>query len=125
AADADEPTAPAAGPLGSLRRPPFAVATEGQRRVEAGLVVAAVVDGGRRLRRFRADGPRKLVRPDEVPSPDLGRVEIELPRELVDRSLQREDGLGQAGAAIGRRRRLAREDGPDPAGVVPDPVGAG
>src|SRR5262249_49452281 len=120
--DAEEATVLALRPFRRLLDAARVVSREAQRGVEAGTVVAAVVDHGN-LRRRRPDVPRKLVSADEVASSHLDRIDVELLRQVIHGALEREDGLGLAGAAIRRRRRLACERAPDATGVMADPIG--
>ena len=75
-----------------------------QRRVERLVVVTRVVDRAH-LRLIR-----ELVRLDEVPPPQLGRIHLQLAREHVHRALDEVGRFGTAGAAIGVGRRLVGED---------------
>ena len=92
--DADEPA-------GLARRrllvAPLLVAGELERSLEAGRVVAGVVETARR----RAVG--KLVCPDEIPSSELGRIEAEPPCRDRHRPLEREVQLRSAEAAVEAR----------------------
>ena len=122
--DAQQAAPLALGALRGLLGAAVGIAGQGQRGVEGRLVVAAVVDH-RDLGRRDPELPRELVATDEILSADLGRIHPELVRQPVESSLDGEDGLGLAGAAVGGRRRLARERRANPARVVADPVRSG
>ena len=83
----------------AARRNPLARARGRARRV----VAAVVVRSGRGLVRER-------VRGDEVPAPDLGRIERDLGGEHVHRALDHLRRLGPAGAADRAGRGRVRDD---------------
>ena len=100
-ADADEP--PVLPRLIALGDEPLPVRRL-QGRVERLLVVARVVDRAH-LRLIR-----KLIRLDEVPAAQLGRVHVQLAREHVHRALDEVGRLRTSGASIRVGRRLVGED---------------
>ena len=75
-----------------------------ERRVERLGVVARVVDGAH----LRLEG--ELVRGDEVLSPDVGGIHVELARQHVHRALDEVGGLRPSRAAIRVGRCLVGED---------------
>src|SRR5262249_50077471 len=72
---------------------------------------AAVVHEGIAVPIGHAEVVGQLVGPDVVAAADLGRVHAEPAGETVDGPVHGEDGLGAAGAAIGRVRGLVGDDG--------------
>ena len=100
-----------------LLDPPLVVAGELERVVEAGLVVARVVEPAR----GRAVG--ELVGADQVPPAQLGRVEAEPLRGDRHRPLEREVELWPAEPAIQPRRTAVREHDAVPRGDSANAVG--
>src|SRR5262249_200179 len=109
--------------LGRLLVTPLAVARQLERGVEQSAEVSAVVDQ-RNLRRRRSQLPRELRGLDEVAATQLDGIDPKLPGEVVHAALEGEARLGLSGAAIRARGRLAREDGPYPARVIPKSIRA-
>ncbi len=79
-----------------------------QGRLQRGGEVAAVVYERVAVAVRHAEVPGQLVGPDVVFPPDVGRIHAEPARQTVDGAIHGEDGLGTAGAAIRRVRRLVR-----------------
>ena len=98
--DADQPALGARGVALGLQRLPAGVL---QRLVERLLVVARVVDGAHLGR------VGELVRLDEVPAAQLGRIHPELAGQHVHAALDEVGRLGATGPAIGVGRRLVGE----------------
>ena len=74
--------------------------------LERAVEIRSVVAGVDR----EAGGDRRGELLDEVAPPQLDRVDVEPARERVHRPLDRERGLGAAGAAVGVRRGRVGED---------------
>ena len=111
--DADEPA-------GLARRrllvSPLLVAGELERSLQAGRVIAGVVETTRRGAIW------KLVFSDEIPSCELGRIEPESPSRDRHRALEREVHLRSAEAAVQPGRAAIREHHAIPGRDVPHSV---
>ena len=115
-ADAVEPTL---GPSLLLRRAQARVADRGAGRVEAFDKAGAVPDDPR-------GGPvRKFRFRHQVAAAQLDGIEAELPGGHVDQPLGDEGGNRPPDPAIGTHRRLVGRDGPHPAAIDRDAIGAG
>ena len=79
---------PAVGPPPGLLGPQFVVAGRLEDQIQAGLVVAAVVLGA------NAGGDRKVLRLEEVTTPQLDRIHADLSGEELHGTLHRQRGLG-------------------------------
>src|SRR5207253_5526206 len=93
-----------------LRAPELGVARGGQRRLERGTEVAAVVDGRVAVAVRHPEVPRKLVRTQVVPPADLRRVQADPPREAVDGPVHREHGLRPTRPAVRGAGGLVGDD---------------
>ena len=115
----------AVGARGGLARAEVAVADHGQRHVEAGRVVAAVVAGRPAVLEGEAHVPRELVGLDQVAAADLDRLDPQLARDEPDDALHHEGAVRPAGAAVRRHLHLVRVDHVELDVIVAEPVRPG
>src|SRR5213076_3491335 len=85
-------------------------------------VVAAVVDDGVAVLPRDADLVGKLARPDQVATPDLDAIQMEVYGDRVQRALHHEARVRAARAAIRRGRRRVGVHVAKTDAVVRDPV---
>ena len=101
---------------------PARVVEPREQRVERGDVVRRIVDDAGAVAIRQAGGERHLLAPDQIPAPQLGRIQRERARGAIEEPVEDERRLRPPGAAVRRREALVGDEVPPAGAIVRDPV---